>query len=124
MKSYKTQRSSMVDKDLTRLQHMLDSTNAILSFIKGKSRKNLDTDRLLLSGIVRELEILGEAAGKVSKETQNRFSNIPWKQVIGMRNRLIHAYFNIDHDIIWKTVQDSLPPLATSLKQIVSNYPS
>ncbi len=113
-----------MDKDLIRLQHMLDSTHAILSFIKGKDRKNLDTDRLLLSGIIRELEILGEAAGKVSQNTKNRFSNIPWKQIIGMRNRLIHAYFDIDHDVIWKTVQDSLPPLAHSLKKIISDYSS
>ena len=75
----------MVDKDLARLQHMLDSTNAILSFIEGKNRENLDTDRLLLSGILRKLEILGEAAGKISPRTQNRFSEIPWKQMIGMR---------------------------------------
>lgn len=66
----------MVDKDLARLQHMLDSTNAILSFIEGKNREHLDTDRLLLSGILRELEILGEAAGKVSQKTQDRFPEV------------------------------------------------
>lgn len=59
----------MIDKDLTRLQHMLDSTHAVLSFIEGKNRENLSNDRLLLSGILQELEILGEAAGKVSKQT-------------------------------------------------------
>jgi len=85
---------------------MLDSTNAILSFVEDKNRESLDTNRLLLSGILRELEILGEAAGKVSRKTQDRFPDLPWKQMIGMRNRLIHAYFDVDHDIVWKTVED------------------
>jgi len=62
----------MTDKDLVRLRHMLDSTNAVLSFVKGKKRATLDTNRLLVSGIVRELEILGEAAGKVSQKTPNK----------------------------------------------------
>lgn len=66
------QRLSMADKDLIRLQHMLDSTNAILSFIEGKERESLNIDRLLLSGILRELEIIGEAARKVSQDTRGK----------------------------------------------------
>ena len=112
----------MVDKDLARLKHMLDSTNAILSFIEGKNRENLDNDRLLLSGILRELEILGEAAGKVSQETRDRFSDIPWKQMIGMRNRLIHAYFDVDHGVVWKTVTDVLPLFSERLKKMISDF--
>lgn len=112
----------MVDKDLARLQHMLDSTNAILSFIEGKNRESLESDRLLLSGILRELEILGEAAGKVSQKTQDRFPEIPWRQMIGMRNRLIHAYFDIDRAIVWKTVKDILPSFSKKLKKIIQDY--
>lgn len=67
----------MIDKDLVRLQHMLDSAKAILSFIEGKKRENLDSDRLLLSGILREPEILGEAAGRVSEATKERFFELP-----------------------------------------------
>jgi uncharacterized protein with HEPN domain len=112
----------MSDKDVARIQHMLDSTNAIASFIKGKNRKCLDTDRLLLSGIIRELEILGEAAGKVSQHSKDLFPSLPWKQLIGMRNRLIHAYFDIDHDIIWKTITESLPALVDKLEEMTSYY--
>ena len=79
---------------------MLDSTEAILSFAKGKRRSSLDKDRLLLSAILRELEIIGEAANRISEKTKKQFSDIPWKELIGMRNRLIHAYFDVDHDII------------------------
>lgn len=110
----------MINKDLIRLKHMLDSTNAILSFIKGKRRSNLDKNRLLTSGIIRELEILGEAAGQITVKTKNQFPELPWKQLTGMRNRLIHAYFDVDHDIIWKTIKDYLPAFKTHLINAIS----
>ena len=112
----------MQNKDIARLKHMLDSTLAILEFIRGKERTDLETNRLLRSGVIRELEILGEAAGKISMDTQNRFSDIPWKQIISMRNRLIHAYFDIDHDIIWKTVHDYLPILQRQIEGVLKAY--
>lgn len=114
----------MANKDLVRLKHMLDSTNAILSFIKGKRRSSLDSNRLLASGIIRELEILGEAAGKVSQKTKNQFPQIPWNQLVGMRNRLIHAYFDVDHDIVWKTIRNSLPTFSVQLEEIISSLES
>ena len=114
----------MVDKDLIRLKHMLDSTKAILSFVEGKNRESLDNERLLLSGIIRELEIIGEAAGKVSADTKNRFLDFPWAQMIGMRNRLIHAYFDVNHDVVWKTVKEVLPSFSISLSKIIQNYNS
>lgn len=110
----------MTDKDLIRLKHMLDSAQAVLSFIKGEKRSSLNTNRLLVSGIIRELEILGEAAGKVSQKTRDLFPELPWKQLIGMRNRLIHAYFDVDHDVIWKTAKNYLPSFARQLKKIIN----
>lgn len=110
----------MENKDLVRLKHVLDSAHAILDFTKGKKRANLDTNRLLFSAILREFEILGEAAGKVSQKTKNAFSNIPWKQLTGMGNRLIHAYFDVDRDIIWKTIREYLPALHKDLQKIIT----
>lgn len=110
----------MENKDLTRFRHMLESTQAILSFARGRKRGDLDKDRQLLSAVVREFEIIGEAAGKISKKTQKRFPEIPWKNTIGMRNRLIHAYFHIDHDVVWSTIRDYLPSLCQQLEQIVT----
>ena len=109
----------MENKDLARLKHMLDSVEAILSFAKGKQRISLNKNRLFLSAVLRELEIIGEAAGRISEKTKKRFPSLPWKELIGMRNRLIHAYFDIDHDIIWKTIRDYLPSFQEQLKQIV-----
>lgn len=102
---------------------MLESAEAISSFVEGKTRQDLNTNRLLLSGIVRELEILGEAAGKISQETKDRFTSIPWRQLIGMRNRLIHAYFDIDCDIVWVTTQNSISTLCQQLKEIINQFP-
>lgn len=110
----------MQNKDLVRLRHMLDSTSAILSFLKGEKRASLDTNRMLSSAVLREFAILGEAAGKVSQKTKNQFSELPWKQLVGMRNRLIHAYFDISHDIIWKTARDHLPAFHVQLEKIIS----
>jgi uncharacterized protein with HEPN domain len=104
----------MENKDLVRLQHMLDSTEAILSFAKGKQRASLDKDLLFQSAVLRQLEIIGEAAGHVSVHTKKKFPSIPWKELVGLRNRLIHAYFDVDHDIIWKT-SGSIFPLFTNI---------
>jgi len=112
----------MESKDLARLKHMLDSVEAIRSFVRGKRRASLDKDRLLLSAVLRELEIIGEAANRISEKTKKRLSHLPWKELIGMRNRLIHAYFDVDHDIIWKTVREYLPSFHKQLEQVVSSF--
>lgn len=109
----------MEAKDLARLKHMLDSVNAILSFIKGKRRASLDNNRLLISGIIREFEVLGEAARQISDQTVHSYPKWPWKQLIGMRNRLIHAYFDVDYDIVWKTAKEQLPILKKQLEDAI-----
>ena len=109
----------MENNDLVRLKHMLDSAQAILSFLKGKKRASLDSDRMLASAVSRELEIIGEAAGKISEKTRKKFPKLPWSQLIGMRNRLIHAYFDVNHDTVWDTVKNEIPKLVTELEKIV-----
>lgn len=112
----------MENKDLARLKHMLDSTQAILTFSKGKQRASLDKDLLFQSAILRQLEIIGEAAGRISEKTKKKFPSIPWKELVGLRNRLIHAYFDVDHDVIWKTIREYLPPFQKLLQQAVANF--
>lgn len=109
----------MENKDLVRFKHMLDSVQAILLFAHGRKRTDLDKDRQFLSAVLREFEILGEAANKVSEKMKKRFPEFPWKATVGMRNRLIHAYFDVDHDVIWKTIREYLPALQELLDQIV-----
>jgi uncharacterized protein with HEPN domain len=78
--------------DRVRLQHMLDAANEALTFIQGRIRADLDNDRMLVLSLIRELEIIGEAASKISAETRSQNTSIPWQDISGMRNRLIHAY--------------------------------
>ena len=78
--------------------------------------------RMFSNAVVRELEILGEAANHISQKTQQLFPEFPWKQIIGMRNTLIHAYFDVDYDIIWETVSSDLPIFYHQLKKVVSEF--
>ena len=105
--------------DRIRLQHMLDAANEALNFIRGKNRADLDSDRMLVLSLVRELEIIGEAASKVSVETRSQNTSIPWQDISGMRNRLIHAYFDVDLDTVWSTVSKDLPVLKADLEKVL-----
>jgi len=102
--------------DRTRLLHMLDSAKLALDLVRDEVRTSLDEDIKLVLAIARLLEIIGEAANHVSLETQGQLSKIPWPQLVGMRNRLIHAYFDIDLDVVWKTTQEDLPQLIRILE--------
>lgn len=109
----------MYKDDLIRFRHMLDAAKEAISFIKGKKRSGLDTDRMLVLSLVKSIEIMGEAASKVTKESRDSHPEVPWLNIIGMRNRLIHAYFDIDLDRVWDTITDDLPPVIAALKKIV-----
>lgn len=99
---------------------MLEAAEEIRSFTSGKRREDFNQDRMLSLSIVRLLEIIGEAANKVSHEIRTKYTSIPWEAIIGTRNRLIHAYFDVDLDIVWETVQRDIPPLISHLKVIIS----
>jgi uncharacterized protein with HEPN domain len=106
--------------DPTRLTHMLEAATEALEFVSGRSRETLDRDRLLKLALSRELEIIGEAAAQISPECRARYPQMPWAKIIGMRNRLIHAYHDVDLDVLWDTVTLSLEPLIAELKVIVA----
>ena len=111
----------MSKTDLVRVRHMLDAVREILEFSSGKSRVDLDDDRMLNLSLVHLLEIVGEAAVSISSDFKTKYSQVPWNVIVGMRNRLIHGYFDIDLDIVWKTVREDIPPLATELEKIIAN---
>lgn len=98
---------------------MLDASRDAIAFVKGKSREDLECDRLLAFGLVHAIEIVGEAAARITKETQAKHPDIPWSDVIGMRHRLAHGYYDVDLERVWKTVQLSLPILVEQLTQIL-----
>ena len=108
----------MYPDDATRLRHMQDAAREAISFVAGKQRSDLDTDRQLVLALCKCIEILGEAASQISADTRQRYPSIPWAQIVGMRNRLIHAYFHVDLDIVWDTVGHNLTPLVLELEKI------
>ena len=106
--------------DRIRLRHMLDNAKEALALIAGKDKKELQNDRVLELALIRLAGIVGEASAKVSPDTQQKFPSIPWSQIIGMRNRLIHGYASVDLDVLWDTIDVDLPPLVSALEKILS----
>jgi uncharacterized protein with HEPN domain len=96
---------------------MLDAAREAIGYTEGRSRGDLATDTMLARALVKCLEIVGEAASRISMET--RAENIPWAQINGMRNRLIHAYFDINLDEVWGTVASDLPVLVRALETLL-----
>lgn len=98
---------------------MLDYAQEAITLVQGKSRADLDSDRLLNLALVRLIEMVGEAANRVPPGERAQYPEIPWAQIIGMRNRLIHGYDFVDFDVLWQTVVEDLPGLVAVLKRIV-----
>ena len=105
--------------DRTRLRHMLDAALEIQQYVEPSTRDDLNRDRKLVHSLVRLLEIIGEAASQVSDELRADTAEVPWFVIIGMRNRLIHAYFSINVDVVWSTSTEDIPPLVTELKRLL-----
>ncbi|RKY61774.1 MAG: hypothetical protein DRP95_02400 [Candidatus Latescibacterota bacterium] len=111
----------MKKHDVIRLRHMLDAAKDALSFVADKSRDDLDADRMLTLSLVKCIEIIGEAASRLSKECRKMYPQIPWSDIIGMRNRLIHAYYDVNLDVLWQTVMKDIPPLIAHLETIIAS---
>lgn len=98
------------------LMDIVDSGNAINEFVDGLSFEEFCRDRKTLSAVVREFEIIGEAAGKLSDELKRRHSAVEWQDIKDFRNLLIHEYFGVDLEIVWKIIQDDLPVLMDAVR--------
>lgn len=102
-------------KDEIRLRHMLDHAAEAAEMIRGHKRTDLDVDRKLNLSLVRLIEIVGEAAARVSAEERERLPAIPWDDIVGMRNRVVHGYDDVDFDVLWDVAELHLPPLIREL---------
>ncbi len=111
----------MQHEDRVRLQHMLDAGQEALAFAGNHERDDLYRDRMLLLALVKCIEIIGEAAGKVSDDVRADAPDIPWPNIVAMRNRLIHGYFDINPDIVWRTVDEEIPRLIVPLKRLLES---
>ena len=95
-------------KDAIRLQHMRDYAREAVEMGGGVKREELDANRMLNLALVRLLEVIGEAAAKVTEETRNAHPDLPWSQMTGLRNRLIHGYDAVDFDILWDIINQDM----------------
>lgn len=108
--------------DRVRYQHMLDAAEKAIQLTAGKAPEAMAADEVLPLALVRLVEIVGEAAWQISEEGRSRCPDLPWQQIIGMRHRIVHAYFAINYAILWKTVQQSLPALVSRIRPVVEQW--
>ena len=106
-------------RDNAYLFDILESSRAALEYMRGKTWEEFSKAPLLQDAVVRRLEIIGEASGRISFETQQKYDHLPWQAMKGTRNKIIHEYDSIELDIIWEIVQQDLPHLVNELEKII-----
>ncbi len=109
----------MREDDKIRLRHMLEAARQAFQFTQDRARADLDRDPMLKLALVKLVEIVGEAADQLTDIGRDEIPHIPWPDIIGMRHRLVHAYFDINLDILWETVRHDLPPLTSELEKLL-----
>jgi uncharacterized protein with HEPN domain len=105
------------------LRDMLDHGRFAVEAIADKERPDLDSDLILAAALERFIEVIGEAASKISQSTRANSPEIPWREIIGMRNRLVHGYAAVDHDIVWNVVSSDLPDITKALQRLLAQRP-
>lgn len=101
------------------LQHIIEAIDKIQNYLKGLSYKSFLNNEIVIDAVVRQLEIIGEAANNINKNFQKKYPRIPWKKMIGIRNRLIHEYFGINKEIVWETCKKDLKELKNFILEIL-----
>lgn len=107
--------------DPARLQDMLDAARTAVSAAKGRTRADLERDKVWSLGIIKCIEIIGEAAGRVSEPSRAALPRLHWPKMVAMRNRLIHGYFEIDYDQVWIALTKELPVLIGDLERALTS---
>ena len=105
--------------DTVYLHHILDAIGLIEEYTKGMSENEFLANSMAHDAVVRQIEIIGEAARNISDAFRDKHSKLPWGEMTGIRNKIIHEYFNINYTIVWDTVRDDLPSLKKSMKKII-----
>jgi len=102
-----------------RLEDIRDSLDLIAEYVRELDYESWQNDQKTIDAVIRNIEIIGEAASHVPENIQERYADVPWHQMKGMRNILIHEYFGVDIDVLWRTVQEDLPSLKIKIQKVI-----
>ena len=108
----------MVKDDLAYVEHILDCIRKIKEFSEGLSFKEFSGNELVQDAIIRNIEIIGEASKKISTDTKQIYFEISWKEIAGMRDKLIHDYLGVDVEVVWRTIKEDIPILERQIREI------
>jgi len=101
------------------LDDIVQAAQQAFDFVEGMDYETFSRDRKTAYAVVRALEILGEATKRIPPEIRNRYPNVPWRSMAGIRDKLIHDYLNVNLEVVWKTVQEDLPPLVPDVQRVL-----
>jgi len=109
--------------DRVRLQHMLEAARRAVGFVEGRTRADLDTDAMLEHALLSTMAIIGEAAARTTDVGRSRVPGLPWGQIVAMRNVLVHVYWGVDLERVWKTATEDAPIMVTALEAALALWP-
>jgi uncharacterized protein with HEPN domain len=104
------------------IHDMLENTEKAIGFVTGMNFEQFSVDEKTIYAVVRAVEIIGEASRKIPKDLRQTYSEIPWREIAGTRDKLVHDYFGVNLSVVWRTVQDDLPTLAKQLQTLLNDF--